>query len=331
MIKPIMTISQYILEQQLKIPDTTGEFSGLLNTITLSAKVIAKEVKKSGLADILGQTGAVNIQGEKVTKLDEYAHNMISETLGCSGHVCALASEEAEELIQIPDGYPLGKYVLLIDPLDGSSNIDVNVSVGTIFSIYRRITRDGKGTLEDFLQPGHKQLGAGYIVYGSSTMLVYSTGHGVHGFTLDPEIGEFLLSHENIRIPEKGKIYSANEGYYSRWAKGIQNYMNYLKEEDKETNRPYSSRYVGTLVADFHRTLLYGGIFLYPADSKRPHGKLRLLYEAAPIAYLVEQAGGYASTGYERILDIQPTSLHQRVPLIVGSKQDVLMAEKFIR
>ena len=331
MVQSIMTISQYIIEQQLNISSATGEFSGLMNTITLSAKVIAKEVKKSGLADILGQTGDVNIQGEQVTKLDTFAHKMISKILGVSGHVCALASEEAEELIPIPDGYPLGKYVLLLDPLDGSSNIDVNVSVGTIFSIHRRITKEGKGTMEDFLQPGHKQVGAGYIVYGASTMLVYSTGHGVHGFTLDPEIGEFLLSHENIRMPEKGKIYSANEGYYNWWEKGVQNYINYLKEEDKETNRPYSSRYIGTLVADFHRTLLYGGIFLYPADAKRPHGKLRLLYEAAPVAYLAEQAGGCASTGYERILDIQPTSLHQRVPLIVGCKEDVLLAEEFFR
>ena len=331
MMKPIMTITQYILEQQLSIPGARGEFTGLLNTLTLAAKVIAKEVKKSGLADILGHTGEINIQGEKVARLDEFAHKVIVDTLGRSGHICALASEESEKLIDIPEEYPLGKYVLLIDPLDGSSNIDVNVSVGTIFSILRRVTREGKGTLEDFLQPGHRQVGAGYLVYGSSTMLVYSTGHGVHGFTLDPEIGEFLLSHENIRIPEKGKIYSINEGYFGLWDTGVQNYIRYLKEEDKETGRPYSARYIGTLVADLHRTLLYGGIFLYPGDRKRPSGKLRLLYEAAPAAYLVEQAGGRASTGNKRILEICPEALHQRVPLIFGSTQDVALFEKFFQ
>jgi fructose-1,6-bisphosphatase I len=329
--KPIMTISRYILEQQREVPGATGEFSDLLSTITLAAKVITREVRRAGLSNILGFTGAENVQGEKVTKLDEFAHNVLLEILGRSGHVCALASEEEAELIPIPDGYPLGKYIVLLDPLDGSSNIDANVSVGTIFSIHRRITKEGKGTLEDVLQPGYKQVGAGYILYGSSTMMVYSTGHGVHGFTLDPTVGEFLLSHKNIRIPEKGKIYSINEGNANRWGKGVQNYINYLKEEDKKTDRPYSSRYIGSLVADFHRNLLYGGIFLYPADSKNPKGKLRLLYEAAPMAYLVEQAGGLASTGYERILDIQPTELHQRVPLIIGSREDVLMAEKFIR
>lgn len=329
--KPIMTISRYILEQQREIPGATGEFSGLLSTITLAAKVITREVRRAGLADILGQTGSENIHGEKVTKLDDFAHNIILEILGRSGQVCALASEEEENLIDIPEGYPLGKYVVLLDPLDGSSNIDANVSVGTIFSIHRRITQEGKGTLEDCLQPGYKQVGAGYVLYGSSTMLVYSTGHGVHGFTLDPTVGEFLLSHPNIRIPEKGKIYSINEGNTNRWDKGVQNYIAYLKEEDKNTSRPYSSRYIGSLVADFHRNLLYGGIFLYPADSKSPQGKLRLLYEAAPMAYLAEQAGGSASTGHERILDIQPIKLHQRVPLIVGSKEDVSIAEKFIR
>ncbi|MBW2147030.1 MAG: class 1 fructose-bisphosphatase [Deltaproteobacteria bacterium] len=331
MLKPIMTISRYILEQQIQNPGATGRFSGLLTTITLAAKVIAREVRKSGLLDILGKTGDVNVQGEQVTKLDEFSHKVIMDTLGRSGHVCALASEEEESIIEIPEGYPLGRYVLLLDPLDGSSNIDVNVSVGTIFSIHRRITREGKGMTEDFLQPGHRQVGAGYVVYGSSTMMVYSTGQGVHGFTLDPEVGEFLLSHENIRMPEKGKIYSINEGYHDRWERGVDEYIHYLKREDKETDRPYSSRYIGTLVADFHRTLLYGGIFLYPSDRKRPHGKLRLLYEAAPMAYLAEQAGGLAITGRERILDIQPTSLHQRIPLIIGSRQDVLTAEKFIR
>ncbi|MCI0527335.1 MAG: class 1 fructose-bisphosphatase [Nitrospira sp.] len=331
MTKPIMTISRYNLEQQREIPSATGEFTGLLATLTLAAKVITREVRRAGLADILGQTGAENVQGEKVTKLDEFAHKVLLEILGRSGHVCALASEEEESIMEIPEGYPLGKYVLLLDPLDGSSNIDANVSVGTIFSIHRRITREGKGTLEDFLQPGYKQVGAGYVLYGSSTMMVYSTGHGVHGFTLDPTMGEFLLSHENIRIPEKGKIYSINEGYSNRWNKGVQSYISYLKEEDKKTDRPYSSRYIGSLVADFHRNLLYGGIFLYPADSKNPQGKLRLLYEAAPMAYLIEQAGGSASTGTQRILDIQPTGLHQRIPLVIGSKKDVAQAGEFIR
>ena len=243
-----------------------------------------------------------------------------------------MASEEQEDIITIPERFDTGKYVLLYDPLDGSSNIDANVSIGTIFSIHRKISDDdGHGTLEDCLQPGYKQAGAGYVIYGSSTMMVYTAGNGVFGFTLDPSVGEFLLSHNNIRIPRRAKIYSTNEGNFFNWDKNVQNYINYLKTPDKETRRPYSSRYIGSLVADFHRNLLYGGIFLYPADNKNPNGKLRLLYEANPLAFIVEQAGGYASTGSQRILELQPNDLHQRIPLIIGSYDDVREAEEFFQ
>ncbi|CUS95121.1 class 1 fructose-bisphosphatase, partial [Candidatus Kryptonium thompsonii] len=247
------------------------------------------------------------------------------------GHLCVMASEESKGLIEIPEELAKGKYVLVFDPLDGSSNIDVNVSIGSIFGIFRRVTPSGKGTEEDVLQPGRNLVAAGYVVYGSSTIFVYTTGNGVHGFTLDPSIGEFLLSHENIRIPKKGDIYSVNEGYYERWDENMKRFINYLKAEDKATGRPYKLRYVGTLVADFHRTLLYGGIFMYPGDTKNPEGKLRLIYEAAPLAYVVEKAGGRASNGFQNILDIKPTSLHQRTPLFIGSEEDVKLAEKFLQ
>jgi fructose-1,6-bisphosphatase I len=278
----------------------------------------------AGLADVLGLTGETNVQGEEVQKLDELANTTLIRNLSRGGKVCALGSEEENEPIYAPDGYPAGKYVVMFDPLDGSSNIDVNVSIGTIFGIHERRSRGpGRAEPSDLLQAGSKQVAAGYVIYGSSTMLVYSTGHGVHGFTLDPSVGDFFLSHVNIRIPERGKIYSVNEGNTSTWEEPTRSWIDWLKTPSADKQRPYSARYVGSLVADFHRTLLKGGVFAYPADKKNQSGKLRLMYEAAPLAFLAEQAGGAASTGNERILDIKPTELHQRVPLYIGSKGDV--------
>lgn len=310
-------------------PHATGEFTQLFQQITLAGKIIASRVKQAGLADMLGVTGAINVQGEQVQRLDEFANATIIRSVEAGGHVGLMASEEVDDPISIPPGYTVGKYVLLFDPLDGSSNIDVNVSIGTIFSIHRRVT-DDKPSLKDCLQPGYKQVAAGYIIYGSSTMLVYTSGEGVHGFTLDPSVGEFFLSHENIRIPSRGSVYSINEGNESNWHDGTRNWVKWLKTPDKANGRPYSQRYVGSLVADFHRTLLKGGVFAYPGDKKNPNGKLRLLYEAAPCAMLAEAAGGAASTGKERILDLVPTELHQRVPLYIGSHDDVADAIEMI-
>jgi fructose-1,6-bisphosphatase I len=327
----VITIERHIIEGERAHPGATGDFSGLLRDLTLAVKVIWREVSKAGLVDILGNVGRENVSGDQVKKLDVFADKTIYKAMDHGGHLCVMASEENEDVLHIPDQYPTGKYVLLYDPLDGSSNIDANVNIGTIFSIYRRLTPSGKGTLQDCLQPGYKQVAAGYVIYGSSTMLVYTTGDGVHGFTLDPGIGEFLLSHENIRIPPKGKIYSVNVGNYSRWDEGMQQYLHYLHEDDQASRRPYSLRYIGSMVADIHRTLLYGGIFMYPADKKNPHGKLRLMYEANPMSFIIEQAGGKASNGRTRILDIQPTSLHQHTPLFVGSTEDVSVAEEFLQ
>lgn len=325
----IVTIDRHIVDMQAHFPEATGELSNLLYDVALTAKLIDREVSKAGLVDILGFTGQVNIQGEEVQKLDEYAHDRFVRSFDHSGQLCVMASEEEEDIIHIPKQFRLGKYVLLYDPLDGSSNIDANVSIGSIFSIYRRQSAHGPGTLDDCLRKGREQVAAGYILYGSSTMLVYTTGHGVFGFTLDPSIGEFLLSHEDIRMPEKGKIYSLNEGYRGYLNEGTRRLIDHLQAEDKETGRPYSSRYIGSMVADVHRTLLYGGIFLYPATTKAKEGKLRLLYEASPMAFLVEQAGGMATDGKMRILDIQPTKLHQRTPVYIGSKQDIELAMEF--
>src|SRR5678816_4280470 len=324
----ITTVQQHILDQERLYPGATGDFTALLTSLTVAAKIISREVNKAGLAKIIGETGETNIQGEKVQKLDEFSQDTITRTMGHSGHVCVMASEESENIIPIPDGGTHGKYVLMFDPLDGSSNIDVNASIGTIFSIQRKITTHSHdGGLEDCLQRGTEQLAAGYFIYGSSTMMVYTTGHGVNGFTLDPSLGEFLLSHANIKIPRRGKIYSINEGNINQWDSGTRRYVDHVKSDQKSDGRPYSLRYIGSLVADFHRNLLKGGIFLYPG----PKGKLRLLYEAAPLAMVVEQAGGNASTGSQRILDIVPESLHQRVPLIIGSTEDVRLYEKFCR
>jgi fructose-1,6-bisphosphatase I len=326
-----MTLSRHIIEGEKRHPGATGELSKLLSDISLAAKVISLEVNKAGLVDILGFTGNNNIHGEQIKKLDIFAHNMLIKATDHGGHFCAMASEEEKNIIHIPNEYDIGKYVLLFDPLDGSSNIDVNISVGTIFSIYKRITQDGKpGSIEDFLQKGLNQVAAGYILYGSSTIFVYTTGEGVYGFTLDPSFGEFLLSHDDIQIPKKSHVYSINEGNYLYWHPGVKKYIKYLQEEDKKTGRPYTSRYVGTMVADIHRNLLYGGIFMYPEDIRHPKGKLRLMYECNPMAFIVEAAGGRASNGTQRILEIQPKNLHEKTPLFIGSEEDVKMVEKFL-
>ncbi len=324
----IKTVQQHILDEERLYPGATGDFTALLTSLIVAAKIISREVNQAGLVKILGETGNINVHGEQVQKLDDFAQKTICRAMGHSGHLCVMASEEEEEIIPIPDGGKRGRYVLMFDPLDGSSNIDVNASIGTIFSIHRKITTGAPdGSLEDCLQKGTEQLAAGYFIYGSSTMMVYTTGHGVNGFTLDPSLGEFLLSHENIRVPMRGKMYSINEGNSHQWDAGTRRYIEYVKQEAKADGRPYSLRYIGSLVADFHRNLLKGGIFLYPG----PKGKLRLLYEASPLAMIVEQGGGAASTGSQRILDVEPASLHQRVPLIIGSKEDVRLYEKFFR
>jgi fructose-1,6-bisphosphatase I len=324
----ILTVQQHILDEARMHPGATGDFTALLNTLTLAAKVISREVRRAGLAKILGNTGDVNATGDVVTKLDVFSQETMCRVMGHNGHLCVMASEEAEDIIPIPAGSKRGKYVLMFDPLDGSSNIDANATIGTIWSIHRKISKSAEdGSLEDCLQKGSEQVAAGYFVYGSSTMMVYTTGNGVHGFTLDPSLGEFLLSHENIKIPQRGKIYSINEGNMHSWDTGTRRYIDHVKENNKERNHPYTLRYIGSLVADFHRNLLKGGIFLYPG----PKGKLRLLYEASPLAMVVEQAGGAASTGAERILDIQPTALHQKVPLIIGSREDVDEYNRFYK
>lgn len=326
------TITKHIMERQRRFPHASGDFSGLLSELVVAGKVISREVNKAGLMEILGKTGEVNVQGEEVQKLDEFADITFIHKMDHTGYLCAMASEEREGVIEIPDKHPQGgKYTLAFDPLDGSSNIDVNVSIGTIFSIHKKISDTPKGCEYDFLQPGREQLAAGYIIYGSSTMLVFSAGDGVHGFTLDPTVGEFLLSHPFITTPPRGKIYSVNEGNSIRWDDKVRRLVEYFKADDKATDRPYTSRYIGSLVADFHRNLLKGGIFMYPHDNKNPNGKLRLLYEAAPLAFICKQAGGDAIANYEDILDIQPTELHQRTPLFIGSKEDVEICRKFLK
>jgi len=317
------TLDRFLLESQRAFPDAKGEFTQLFQQLALAGKIIASRVNQAGLAGLLGHTGKVNVQGETVQKLDEFANDTLIRAIEGGGQVCVMASEENEDPIPIPTRYPKGKYVLMFDPLDGSTNIDVNISIGTIFSVHKRVSEDGEPGLTDCLQPGRTQLAAGYIIYGSSCMFVFTTGHGVHGFTLDPTVGEFFLSHPDIRMPERGKIYSVNEGNEAVWEDDVRAWVDWLKTPDKAAGRPYSSRYIGTLVADFHRTLMKGGIFAYPADKKNKNGKLRLLYEAAPMALLAQQAGGIASTGKQPVLDVVPTELHQRVPLYIGSKLDV--------
>ncbi len=323
----LITIERHILEQQRRFPSATGEFSQLLADVTFAAKLVRAEVIRAGLVDVLGSAGIINTQGEEQKKLDQSANEKFIKAIGHHGRFAVMASEENEDIITPPDSS--GKYVLLFDPLDGSSNIDANATVGSIFSIYKRKSTSGAGTVQDCLQKGSEQVAAGYVIFGSSVMLVYTTGQGVHGFTYDPTIGEFLLSHENIKTPKRGKIYSMNEGYYRYFFDGIKKYIKYLQQEDKASGRPYSARYIGSLVADFHRNLLYGGVFIYPRTKKAPEGKLRLLYEANPLAFICEQAGGRATDGYTRILDIVPEKLHQRIPLFIGSEEDVRIAEEF--
>ncbi len=324
-----ITIERHILEAERQHPQATGQFTSLMYDIALAAKIIASQTGKAGLTQILGRAEEVNVQGEDVMKLDQIADLTIRRLNDHTGRVAVMASEEHEHVIPIPEEYPPGKYVLLYDPLDGSSNIDYNIGIGTIFAVYERLTESGRGTLEDCLQAGSKLRAAVYLVYSTSTMLVYTTGHGAHGFTLDREIGEFLLSHPNIHIPEKSSYYSVNQGYETLWSEGVRQYTAYL--QGKQEGAPaLSARYVGSLIADFHRNLLAGGVYYYPADLKNPHGKLRLLYEAAPLAFIAEQAGGYASDGRQSILNIQPTRLHQRTPLFIGNRALVHKAEEYI-
>jgi len=329
----IITIERHILQEQSFHPEASGTLTNLLYDLALAGKYIASHTSRGGLTPILGSTDDVNVQGERVMKLDRLADQAIYKLNDHTGRLAAMASEEHADILPIPESHPTGKYVLLFDPLDGSSNIDFNTSIGTVFSIYRRMSESGPGTLEDCLQPGRNLVVAGYLLYSVSTMLVYTTGSGVHGFTLDPDIGEFLLSHPNIRIPGTPKYYSVNHGYDKYWSEGMRRFTRYLQGLEEES-KSLSLRYIGSLVGDFHRTLLSGGIFYYPADHQdpsKPSGKLRLAYEAAPLAFIMEQAGGYASDGQQNILDIQPKRLHQRTPLFVGNRELVEKAEEYLR
>ncbi len=329
----LVTIERHISEQQGMFPEATGEFSRLLRDLTLALRIIARDVRRAGLNDILGYTQTTNVHGEEVKKLDEFANDIIFRAMDHGGHLCVMASEESDGIIAIPKEYKKGRYVLTFDPLDGSSNIDVNITIGTIFSVYRRLHPDEitDGTAEDILQPGFKQVCAGYALYGSSTQLVYTTGKGVDVFTFDPTIGEFLLSHAQLKIPKRGKIYSINEGNYHKWDTRLQQYVDYVKTPSDDKKHPYSLRYIGTAIADVHRTLFYGGIFMYPGDSSSPNGKLRLMYEVNPLAAIIEEAGGRATNGVQEVLQITPESIHQRMPVFMGSEEDVLEAEQFLR
>ncbi|AXG68524.1 fructose-1,6-bisphosphatase class 1 [Kordia sp. SMS9] len=332
MAKKNQTLGEFIIENQAEFKYSSGELSRLINSIRLAAKVVNHEVNKAGLVDIIGAAGDTNIQGEDQQKLDVYANEKFIQTMSNRNIVCGIGSEENDDFIAINslDENNQNKYVVLIDPLDGSSNIDVNVSVGTIFSVYRRVTPVGTPvTIDDFLQEGNKQVAAGYVIYGTSTMLVYTTGHGVNGFTLNPAIGTFYLSHPNMQFPETGRIYSINEGNYAHFPQGVKDYIKYCQKEEED--RPYTSRYIGSLVSDFHRNLIKGGIYIYPQTSKAPDGKLRLLYECNPMAFLAEQANGLASDGFQRIMDVKPTELHQRVPIFCGSRKMVEKAKQFMK
>jgi fructose-1,6-bisphosphatase I len=334
----IITIERHILGEQESHPGATGVLTSILYDIALAGKVIASQTTRGGLAEILGRAGTTNIQGEEVMKLDELADRMIFRLNDHTGRLAVMASEEQEDIMHVHPKYSLGKYVLLYDPLDGSSNIDYNVSVGTIFAIYRRISESGPGRMEDCLQKGHDLVVAGYLIYGASTMLVYTSGMGVHGFTLDTNVGEFLLTHPYMRIPDKPKYYSVNQGYETYWSEGIRRFTRYLQGAEPDpsgkTIKGLSLRYIGSMVADLHRNLLGGGIFYYPADSKDPrypNGKLRLVYEGAPMAYIFEQAGGCSSNGRQSLLDLQPNSLHERTQMFIGNRELVDKAEEFIR
>ena len=326
------TLGQFIIEKQADFPYAKGELSRLLRDIGIAAKIVNREVNKAGLVDILGDAGTTNIQGEGVKKLDVFANEQFIAALNCGGECCLIASEENDDVILVDSEVSKdAKYIVAMDPLDGSSNIDVNVSVGTIFSIYRRKSKKGPANVDDALQNGVEQAAAGYIIYGSSTMLVYTTGKGVNGFTLDPSIGEFCLSHPNMKIPEVGKMYSINEGNYYHFPDGVKKYIKYCQEIHPETHRPYTSRYIGSMVADFHRNLIKGGIFIYPTSFGAPRGKLRLVYECNPLAFIAEQAGGKATDGFERIMEQNVTNLHQRTPVFIGSKKMVEKAEEFMQ
>jgi fructose-1,6-bisphosphatase I len=331
--RKIITLEQFIIESEAAYPLATGEFSQLLRDIALAAKLVNREVNKAGLVDILGLTGDTNVQGENVMKLDIFANDHFINALTIGGQVCVIGSEENEDVIPVDNWQSRNaRYVVLMDPLDGSSNIDVNVSIGTIFSVYERKSPMGQpGTLEDCLQKGAEQIAAGYVIYGSSTMIVYTTGHGVNGFTLDPSIGEFLLSHPNLKVPEKCNIYSLNEGNYRKFEPGLKEYLRHIKGKYDPSVRPYASRYIGSLVADFHRNLLRGGVYIYPAFIDNPKSKLRLMYEANPMAMLIEQAGGVATDGANRILDIEPETLHQRTPLYMGNHYEVELIHQYLR
>ena len=331
----MITLGEYIIKNQAEYPSASGELSSLLSSIRRAAKVVNREINRAGLVtDIIGgSAGSENVQGETQQKLDVFANDVFKAALEARGEVCGIASEEEDHFVGFDDDRQChAKYLVLMDPLDGSSNIDVNVSVGTIFSIYRRVSEPGSPvTMDDFLQPGVNQVAAGYVVYGSSTMLVYTTGNGVHGFTYDPTLGSFCLSHENIRIPEQGKIYSINEGNYIKFPEGVKKYLKFCQEKDDATHRPYTSRYIGSLVSDFHRNMLKGGIYIYPSGTSSPNGKLRLLYECNPLAFLAEQAGGKATDGFRRIMEIKPTELHQRTPYFVGSSKMVDKADELMK
>lgn len=325
--KGATNLNRFLIEEQRAFPEATGDFTMLIESIAFASKIISREVNKAGIVNIIGKAQSVNVHGEEQQKLDVYADKKMIDSMNHLGKLCAMASEENDEVVQVPQKYPKGKYLAVFDPLDGSSNIDVNISIGTIFGIYKR-KDDNEGTpcCDDFMQPGRDMVAAGYVIYGSSTMMVYSAGNGVHGFTLDPSIGEYILSHPYMQIPETGKIYSINEGNYPKWDDSTRGYIDFLR---RHPDRQYTARYIGSLVADFHRNLLKGGVFLYPADSGHPNGKLRLLYECAPLAFLIENAGGKATNGTQDILDIVPTALHQREQLIIGSKYEVETYLKF--
>ncbi|MBX9853346.1 MAG: class 1 fructose-bisphosphatase [Cytophagaceae bacterium] len=325
----VVTLGEFIIETQSDFPDAKGDLTKVLSAIRLAAKIVNREVTKAGLVDIIGTEGNTNVQGEEQQKLDVYANEQFISAIKGQKAVCGIGSEEMESFMSLENETGDGKYIFLMDPLDGSSNIDVNVSVGTIFSIYRKKSA-GSVCEDDFLQPGIKQVAAGYVIYGSSTMLVYTTGHGVNGFTLDPSIGVFCLSHPNMRIPDEGIYYSINEGNYINFPEGVKKFIKHCQEPDEKTNRPYQSRYIGSLVSDFHRNLIKGGIYMYPPTSKYNHGKLRLMYECNPLAFIAEQAGGLASDGYRRIMSILPEEIHQRSPLFIGSRKMVEKAENFL-
>lgn len=332
-ISRLVTLPAYILEEEQLHPKASGEFTSLMHDLTMSMRMIAWEVRRAGLNDILGLTENTNIHGEQVRKLDEYSNDLIRRAMDHGGHLCVMASEESDGMIKIPRKYKKGKYVLVFDPLDGSGNIDVNITIGTIFSIYKRVDENSTraGTLKDILQEGYKQEAAGYFMFGSSTILVYTSGHGVHAFTYDPSLGEFIMTFENLKIPKRGGYFSTNMSYSHYWESAMRDYIEYLQTPSKDGRRPYQFRYIATSVADVHRIIHMGGIYLYPANTERPEGKIRLVYEANPLSFIVEQCGGKASTGKERILDIKPKKIHQRVPFIVGSYDDVSEYEKFVR